>query len=636
MAGSYDQGIDLSKPKKITGGISGTPAGVPPDTKALYSDVESDNVLKYVQDCISSGVAYREQFEKKWLEAESQINCEHPAVWDKKEAWQSKVFIGLQSKTSETAKSQALKTLFPRNFFGFSGIEDSDKAIASDIITLIKTVLDKGDFFSQNGVVLQEGVDEGTSALKFWVNSEKSGINFQWRSAFNWVVDPSARNEISKIKFWADEYANVDMAEIIEEAKKEGGLYNKAKVQKMLETLSAGTESATPSALAIVRGVDGTSEIRLPIASKTVTLHEFWGKVKVPQKTKDKKDNWVDTNNYVYEDRVITIVDNKYIIRNEINPYGFIPVVFMRIKKRKYDFYGKGYILNTLDLQELLNSIVNLGFDSLKINAMDIIKLNVNAIDDENSIEYRPLAIWRLKDINGAEITRGQGVSAITDILRGVQYIDQMHQDVSGVSRHAQGASPLLGQEGAETLGEYENKLLMIETRFLGELIPAEMEYVVNLLKKVYAIISNPKLFSQKAINDILGMQTITEQIQQTDPMTGAPIVIPISHEEPRLLQSDLTERALDNNFTAIGVTQIADNINSLARIQKLMMMVLQDPTLRPRIKDEDLLKRIIQSLQIENPNEIIKSDEEMEIERQKQLQQLQQQMGGGRIPSQQ
>ena len=34
--------------------------------------------------------------------------------------------------------------------------------------------------------------------------------------------------------------------------------------------------------------------------------------------------------------------------------------------------YGKGYIENTRGLQELSNSCINLGFDSLKISSMDI------------------------------------------------------------------------------------------------------------------------------------------------------------------------------------------------------------------------------------------------------------------------
>lgn len=607
---AYGDGYTINKneqskiQKMGSGGASG---GAPKNSAENIPPTEDNKFTNYVLDCIGVGETYRDSFKPGWDTIESQIACEKPTEWSSKQPWQSKVFIGVQSKTSETILARTKKLLFPQQFFSMTGVEESDKNLVNNVIKLLVTIFRNGGFYEQNDFVVQEAGDFGTSALKLWVNDTKDGINFEWVSCMKWLIDPDARADITKAKWWVCEYKK-DIGDLIAESQKKNGLYTKEAIQKILDRATGQAAGKEDNDLATIRGIDGTSSIQIPKAMKQIIIHEFWGKVKSPIKKKVNETDWVDTNEYTYEDRVITVADKAIEIRNDLNPYGFIPVVFMRTKRRKYDFYGRGYILNTVGLQELMNSIVNLGFDSLKINSMDIIKLNVNAVDDANSIEYKPLAIWKLRDVNGAEITRGQGMSALTDVLNGVRYIDTMHQDVSGITRAVAG-SPALGG-GQDTLGEYQSKLQQIEERFLGQLSPIENEYIIPLVRKVYDIIRNKDLFSQKAIDEIVGTEILPPM---TMPGTGVPVA-GSEKEIPILDQKELADRPFTRNFNAVGVNQVSQNADNFARLQKLMMLVMQDPNLRVRVKDEKLLKAIMDSLQIPDSEDMIRKDSEMSM----------------------
>ena len=344
-------------------------------------------------------------------------------------------------------------------------------------------------------------------------------------------------------------------------------------------------------------------------------LIEFWGKVKVK---KTKKVNNQEVEYYELEDRVITIADEKVILRDDPNPYGFIPVVICRVKRKKYHLYGNGFLANCRGLQDLMNSLINLGFDSLKISSMDIIILDETAVADASSIEYRPLAVWRMKEGRAKDgvIINRQPISAIGEVLKGLTIIDQFHQEASGVTRHAQGVPQLLGKE--ETLGEYQLKLQAIEQRFLKIAREIEEDYVVPLLKTIFRIITNTKLFSQEFVNRVLGFEE--KVLPNAFDEFGNPIVI----RKPKLILSELGDFNFD--FKAVGLTQFTQKAETLQKLKELLAGVLQNPNLQILIKVDKLLERILQIADIPDYKDLMRDEEE----RRQLLQQLAQTEGGG------
>ena len=567
------------------------------------SQLSEEELLSFLLECKKSGIEYRNQFKPTWDECEKQVRCVLPDSYSKKEDWQTKIFIPLQAKASETAVAYLGKMVFGKTVnFDITGVEGDDTDDSQNLTTLISTLMNNGDFQFQNKFVLNEGVDIGTGFIKL-VMVRKGKLKFLWRSAYSCFFDPKCGHNIDNARFWGDQYEK-DISWVLQEARNQKSIYKKDALEKFLDEAVAEAAKMKDAgqqvnqdqkqAFQVVKSIDGTNDISIPSKYSTVSLDEYW--VSVP-----------DGKGMVTE-RVISVLNDRFILRNDENVFGFKPTQWMRIKIRKYDSYGKGYIENTRGLQELSNSCINLGFDSLKISSMDIIILDETKVKDPTTIKYKPLAVWKMRDINGVKIQR-QPISAVGDVLRGVTLIDQIHQDATGVSRGAQGAPELSGQSASSnTLGEYKLQLQAIDQRFLdiGRFI--EQDYVIPLVKKVFKVVANPKLFTQDDVNRILGMKEQDNVVVENGQVTKQGTI-----EVPKL---DITKiqkvDEMELDFKPVGVTQFTDKMETLSKLKEALQATLQDPTLKSMTKVDVLWKKLWQASEIPDYDEFLKSKDEI------------------------
>lgn len=560
-------------------------------------------LISFIRTCHENGIQYRDKFKPKWDKIESQIRVEHPPEWANKEDWQTKVFIPQQSKTSETAEAYLDKMLFgQKRFFNIKGIEKRDREMETELGTLYDTIFDRGDFSVENDFVLKEACSgPGTAFLKLTVKPDRTGINFTWRSPYNLIIDPDCGHRLKFAKYIIDEYKE-NIQTLIDDAKTENALYKEKEVRELLRVAEEIGQSETDEALVTVKSFDGTS---VQISSKflMVNLVEFWGLIE--KKKQIKNEDGTSSEQLVYEERIVTVANNRVILRNTENDYGFKPFIAMRVKPRKYDFYALGFLDNVVDLQELTNSLINLGFDSLKLCSMDIAIIDGTKVKDPTSIEYKPMAMWMMKgDANSSVKLTRQGVSALTDITRGLTILDQYQQEATGVLRQIQGAPELGG--GSETLGEFNAKLAMIDNRFLkiGRFI--EKDFVEPMLKMVFRILFNSKFFSQLLIDRILGTKT---EIIGANP-DGSPITQEVSKLSFDVL-AQIGEMGLD--FKAVGMTQFVKTLETLQKLKELLGIILQTPQLQVLFKIDEIVKRVLQAAEIQDYQDLMKTKEEIE-----------------------
>ena len=550
------------------------------------------DILAYVNECQQSGDKYRTQFKTRWDDIEAQIRCEHPEAWSKKEDWQSKVFVPQQSKTSETAQAYLDKMLFgSKRFYGITGTEERDKDEEAAIEDLFDNIFNRGDFYIENDFVLNEACSgPGTSFIKILCNPQRTGITFVWRSVYNLTFDPNCGHKLENAKWIIDEYKR-PLQDLINNVESDKSIYSKEAIQALLDDAEDAGRSISEQALVTVKGIDGT-DVSIDPKYKEVNLVEYWGSIK----GSDKK----------YSEKIITVANGRIVLRNVPNEYGFKPFFSCRIKPRKYDFYGLGFLDNVVDLQELTNSLVNLGFDSLKMCSMDIAIVDVTKIKNPASIEYRPMAVWEMKG-NPREsvlLTR-QGISALGEVIRGLTVLDQFNQESTGVLRQVQGA-PQLGGGGSETLGEYQAKLAMIDNRFLKIARFIERDYIEPLLAGMFKILFNPKFFSQSIVDRIIGTKEI---IIGQDPLTGEPIKQQVSK-----LDFNKIAKAGDSgyDFSAYGMTQFSKSLETLQKLKELLTVVVNTPQLQILFNIKELVKRTLRAAEIQDYEDLMKSEEEI------------------------
>lgn len=557
--------------------------------------MDKSELITYLGECKQSGMSYREKFRTTWDEVEKQIRCVPPDSWESKESWQTKIYIPLQAKKSEIACAYLGKMLFgKRRSFDITGVEREDSDDAQQIAKLIDLLLQSGDFEVQNNFVLHEAVDLGTGFIKLSMKPDGMGLDFLWRSIYNVVFDPECGHDLDKARFFGDLFRR-DIRYVISRAKQEKFGYDRKVVQQFLDDASfeaqAENADSNKEPLMTIKSIDGTQDITIPSKYNTVDVDEWW--VSVPGKGAE------------YDMRRIVLLNGKYILSDNRNEFGFIPYQWCRIKPRKYDSYGIGYMENTRGLQELMNTCVNLGFDSLKISAMDIIVIDDNKVKDSTTIKYKPLAVWKMKDVNAVKIQR-QPVSAIGEILKGVTLIDQIDQDASGISRHAQG-SPNLSGATAETLGEYQLKMQMIDQRFLDVGRFIENDYLIPLIKKVFKIIINPALYDQGKVNRLLGMKKIDNLV-----IDDAVARVEGTKDVVKLDLSRIQGKGeMAYDFKAVGVTQFVGRLEIIENLKQALEAALSNPTLTALTKIDMLWKKLWQLSNIDDYDEMIRSPQE-------------------------
>jgi len=484
-----------------------------------------------------------------------------------------------------------------------TGVEKTDQDNAYALTNLIDVLLQSGGFDSQVDFVIQEAIDIGTGFTKMIMKEDGTGIDFIWRSVYNVIFDPDCGHDIEKARFAIDLYRR-DISYVIQQAKKSKFGYNKEVVQKFLDdavqetvaqesTANPNSSQSNKELTMIVKSIDGTQDLTIPSKYQVVDVDEYY--VEIPN---DKG---------VYEKHRIVMLNGKYKLVDYENIFGFIPFQWCRVKPRKYDSYGRGYIENTRGLQELMNSCINLGFDSLKISSMDIIVIDDNKVKDSTTIKYKPLAVWKMKDINAVKIQR-QPVSAISDVLRGLTIIDQIDQDASGISRSVQGA-PEMGGSGAsgDTLGEYRLKMQMIDQRFLDVGRFIETDYFIPLIRKIFRVITNPKLFDQAKVDRLIGMNEI-DDVQ----VVNGVATINGTKKIPKLVLKDIIDKGeMAYDFKASGVSQFGDRLEILAKLKDALQAALSHPTLTALTKIDKVWKKLWQTSEIDDYEELIRTPEE-------------------------
>jgi hypothetical protein len=626
---------------------------IPKDDKQINDFMDKENRLKFVQDCIRASQDVVKQYRPKWDKILRQIRCVHPDEWDKKEDWQTRCYYPLQSKGSESATSNHNQISFPADFFDIIGFGPEDKEKALELKRLYKNFMETGQFFFNNDLAIEEGVDIGTAWMKILARPDGMGFNFFYRSSYVCSVDPSCGPNMQDARYWVD-HMQKDIVWLMDQVRAKnprGVIYDKEAIRAFLKTIKeegdmlkggertggtapisgpANTPQGTMSVkdLVTIKDVDGITDISIPKIYQSLNVDEFWGIV--PKYERDKNGCIIDVKS---EWRVITVINERWIIRDDVNEYGDIPAIPLIVKKRRHTIYGKGYFANTIDLQDLVNTLINLGMDSQKISSMDIALVDESKVADSSSIEMRPLAIWKMNNISGAKINRS-GASAIRDILMGITLIDSIFQDATGVTRMAEGTPTVEGgQAGEETLGQSQMKMAAVSKRFMEIAKFIEQSYVKPLLKKIFNYTVNPKLFSQEACNRILGVEI--EQIPVPDPFnpsmplmdmqTGQPVMA--QKEIPKLDLKELAKiKEMGLDFNPTGVQQFNEKMEMLGKLRETLTVALQDPTIRAFTKIYDLWKKVLQLANIPDYEDFLKTPDEIE----QMKQQIMGQLGGG------
>ena len=598
---------------------------MPTKDKPQTQEQHDESALDYVKRLASVGIRHRDQFVSVWQGLEAQIEQQEPAEWRHKEAWQTRAIIPLQSKKSEIAPAQLNRILFPsRFFFTIAGTEEHDRTRDDLLVTLLDRHLERSRFHFSRRFGLQEGCDNGLSFVKFLANAKGDGLQAEWVSVYSSFWDPTIRHDWRAAKYWGHTYTR-DWGELLQET--EDGVYDNedgdgdATKQRLQAVLDAGQGKANEilttirgrsgmkpvddDRLRLVRSIFGFGLVQVPQDWVSIKMTEFWGLVKVPQ---------VDASGtpagYRFESRKIVLA-NDFLLQDVPNAFDHtfiqqaaIPAFPIRIKPRKYELVGKGYLYPSSKIQDLTNQLVNLGFDSLKIGAMDIIILDQTKVKDARSIQYKPLAVWKVSDVNAVKIQRA-GLSGLGEILKGLATLISIDEDTSGVTKSTAGTQSVESAGQEQTLGEFQRKAQQVDDRFVEVASFLEEDFLIPVLWFYYAALKNKKVYTagQKGIDRILG----TTPIEDAQQVPGGPQTT----SKLSLAELPKADEAVWD-FQPLGVTNFILKLKRSQALEKALARATSNEMLLMLTKVDLLYRDLLNSEEIPEATKYIRTKEEL------------------------
>jgi len=558
----------------------------------------------------------RDQFSPVWMEVENQINLVPPEEWGDKDTWQTQTYLPLQAKAHESAVALLDEMMFGRGrWFSVKGIGKEDRKVETDLIRFMEILFELGRFRTNIGFVMSQAVATGTGYLKMTVDQSKKlpRLMFSFRNSKRAFQDPTSIVDFNESRYWMEEY-NANIHDIVSDK-----AFDKKGVDELLEHLEGKSNPDVGDHIQMFSS-EGDRQYQISTIYQEVSLIEYWGKLPVEKK---KEIDGREVSYWDVENRVVTIADGAVQLRSAESDYGgILPICRMRVKRKLNHAYGSGLLLNGIAMQNIGNTIVNLGLDSAKLGMLPIRIFETGALANAASFNLRPLGEIELHPgrMEHFKIEHFESQS-IRDMVNCLNIIDQQHQEATGITRHTQGAETVLGQE--ETLGQTQIKLQSAERRVYRFAKEITEEFISDILRKMFDIITDDKFIDgfQALADRILGPNIEPVRDAQTGQELGQ---LPSS-------KIDLKElKELELDFIPIGLTNFVQKSMIVQKLTALIQSVVGSEQMMSILNIEKVFRAIVEMSEIPDWEEYVKTDEELAMMQQQmqQMQMMQQQAG--------
>jgi len=320
--------------------------------------------------------------------------------------------------------------------------------------------------------------------------------------------------------------------------------------------------------------------VRTEKFAKPVEIIEMWGQV---------PDEMIPSDGGT--ERVITIANQRCILRNEPNPFwhGRKPFLNYCPMRDPHDFFGIGKAEVSEKLQVTANKIACQKLDALDLFIDPMFYVNRNAGIDQRRMKTKPGGI-----IMG-DAPPTEALQAIIPNLSGVQ---NAYQEIQDVWRWMQQATGIvedtvmgIGSSKRTTAREFMGRQESVSVRLLLEARLAEEMWVEPLAQSFRAL--NRQFLTTPKTLKILGMNA------QVDPITGMPVA-------PEMTPVQMDDLYQDYDVRAMGTTQAMGKQERLQRLLMIYQMAAANPIAMQAINHAAFLREIFLASELYNTTELL------------------------------
>jgi len=396
---------------------------------------------KDIIDQVWAGINYVQQYYEDWEKYYKyyRSNDEDEQTKDERLKHRSRIFIPLVYSMIESELPRLIANR-PRIYFFPRRVEDVEKtkkweAVLEYFWNRMRMDSKIIDWFRQMLIY-------GTGIMKVgWVKTQK--INepvIEIIPIFDFFIDPLA-TDLDNAR-WVAHRVFITKSEFEDRVKE--GIYKKP--EELTEVV--GFLEDKPRRMEIIEDLEG----------KTINI--------------EPKEDLVEVIEYWTKDRVITILNRTYVVRDEKNPYnhGELPFVVIRNVKQKEEFYGLSEVAVLEHLQRLINALFRMRIDNINVSLNRMWVAQKGAVNTKDLIT-RPNGVIQVSGEPKQVLMPLDAPDITSQLYRDLDFTRMFINEVTGINDVGRGTIDMASASATAvaTAVETMNMRLMMKLRVIEE-----------------------------------------------------------------------------------------------------------------------------------------------------------------------
>jgi hypothetical protein len=506
-----------------------TPVGQPkPEEVKLAPEAWSDDLaLRIVVSDFTKAEQHRQQnFDAKWDDYDRLLHANvAQKVWDGTNTPRSSLGIKLVWEQVESLIPAEMSALFQSSdgiFFDTFPRPGTDITQAIACRELISAQLDDADFWCEAEEILRSKNLYGTGIGKltwlrqdrdreFWsdelvpIVQKKLGVPFAisakrefkrrkikaqinrpqitYVSLRDFYIDPSWKRPRCKGAQYIIQRAQMSMDELLWMGENDPS-YDIPSREDLIAISRVGTTSANADTHKQIGAAEAGVNQRYPLnpsadpAKALFEVLEYWT-----------------------EDRMITVMNRKRILRNIANPYMFIPFISINYADVSDQFYGKGIADIIGDEQRLQMGIINSHVDEVSLNIHHAVVVESGSVLNKGQLRRRPGQVIEAARVDAVQVLQTPTVTQ--DVWAALQQSQMRADQYTGLSGIATQGAPSVQTSATRTAKGVSTLANAAFTRIEHIVKRDEYKFIIPMLD--YLVELNQRFLDPRTELQILG-----------------------------------------------------------------------------------------------------------------------------------
>lgn len=523
----------------------------------IVENYEKEKIVDFVKKIYDYSFNVKKQYMATWNKVWEYFNNQYDT--SKKADWQAKMFT-----TKFNASVKTFLTIFKRTimgtkkFFSVQGVGRESKSKQLNVERLIEYWITKTNFRYEMTKAIMCGLLSNLCILKAYWNN---GVQIECCDPYYVTLDPTGRNKFIIHQIQLDYF---DVKKLAEK-----GVYDISVVNQIQE------DFVRQELEYIERLKKGETEIKKPNFRKEVEIMEYYG------------DIFDEFGNIIAENVIITIANEKYLLRIVENPYKIKPFFIAPLCFKPFSVYHKNFYEDVINsnLLEEMSRVLNGIIDGHLFSIAKAFELNIDVVYDPEEIKSGIAPGKVLKRIGGMPepmIREIQIGNVSQQNLAVYEILSREFQNATAITEFIMGMPTSRGRPTAtEVMYKSQqsiNTIQDIATDLENYLISPLLEFVFDLVMKYQTDFTDAEL--QEFLGDHLDYY-LDYQLFKEKYLRGV------------------------YKFRVNGLSSTLLRTQIVEKVSVLLQLLQANPNWIQKINFEQLLYKVIEGLDLD-PTEIL------------------------------